>query len=87
MSEMIERIAKVLAKCDAEPEAWPQYTDDAIAAIEAMRTPTKAMAIRAVSECATIDLATDEDFQAVYIDVWESMIDAALNEKGPTPPK
>lgn len=70
MSEMIDRVAKVL-KNDGSPEASPQYTDEARAVIEAMREPTTEM---------TMSGANDMVSQANVRTIWHDMIDAALAE-------
>lgn len=70
MSEMVERVARAILKANAECIGL-KYTDltkaMARAAIEAMRTPTKA-------QTAAIAL----DINAA--EVWRAMIDAALSE-------
>jgi hypothetical protein len=46
MSEMIERVARAIAKVHCDPSLlWDDYIDEARAAIEAMRRPTGEMAI------------------------------------------
>jgi hypothetical protein len=86
MSEMVERVAKALNEISLEfqEETAELY---ARAAIEAMREPTPAMMKFGAEDCGTTDLASTEDFEFHYGEVWRSMIDAALNEKSPTPPK
>jgi hypothetical protein len=70
MSEMIERVAKVLATTDGNPDAWPQYSDEARMVIQAMRKPTDAMV------GAGAGALLDEN----SITVWQRMIDEALEE-------
>jgi glutathionylspermidine synthase len=67
MSEMIERVAKAMAKADAHNAAWKLYEREAVAAIEAMREPTEAMK----KLMAASDVKWLPDF-------WEAMIDEAL---------
>lgn len=86
MSDMVDRVAKALSIADgmhpdacsndeAEIPMWTLYVDDARAAIEAMREPTKAM-------LDELDLAnrgwgtTDHSRE-----IWQSVIDIALKEK------
>lgn len=40
MNRTIERVARALARCWNDEEQWPDYVDEARAAIEAMRPPT-----------------------------------------------
>jgi hypothetical protein len=82
MSEMVEQVARAIyarrkEHADAagtELEAWPEdgsipqaIEDEAIAAIEAMRSPTDAMVE-----------AADSDWGPGLRDNWRDMIDAAL---------
>jgi hypothetical protein len=78
MSEMVDRVAKVLSiAAGNHPEAcsndgeeipmWTLYVDDARAAIEAMREPTEDMTK------AAWDDGIDQPLQA-----WHAMINAAL---------
>ena len=67
MSEMVERVAKALAGLSDMDSEWQLFSDQARAAIEAMREPTKAMV-----EVGDIELPVSS-----YV-VWQDMIDAAL---------
>jgi len=78
MSEMVERVARAIAlaslddetRAVVDPETWPvanSYYDMAIAAIEAMRMPTKEME---GTYLVAGGLAAE--------DLWPAMIDAAL---------
>jgi hypothetical protein len=93
MSEMVERVARALArrglsvnqvfyggqrldaelKPHTEDTLWPYYKDQAIAAIEAMREPTKDM-IDAGDMAMTGELLIPGDSRGP----WSNMIDAAL---------
>jgi hypothetical protein len=94
MSEMVERVARVLARHYdllehgvASDATWQGWTDAARAAIEAMREPTDAM-LDAPGDllCAIGDQAEYEGkFMAGFDDIedaseaiWKQMIDAAL---------
>jgi hypothetical protein len=90
---MIERVARAIADSDRVHvniglPKWKDMTEfnrnnyrfAAKAAIEAMREPTAAMKSRAAKECSTTDLASEQDFQEQYGDVWDAMIDAALGK-------
>lgn len=76
MSEMVERVARVLCARNGEPESCLKfYRDDARAAIEAMREPTAAMV-----DASDIG---DEEFNVTNsavctIEFWRTMIDEAL---------
>lgn len=75
MSEMIERVARALAKQDAYPDlpnepAWPGWREVARAAIAAMREPTEAMRIKGRYANEMSDATA----------TWRAMIDAALLE-------
>ena len=79
MSEMVERIAKVIAgeACglqNAEEERmWRAFMPDAIKVLEAMRDPTVEMLTAAQEEWMCVRAAEERgDF------VWRAMIDAAL---------
>jgi hypothetical protein len=67
VSEMIERVAKAMAKADADNAFWKMYVREARAAIEAMRDPTDGM--------KKLMAASDVNWLP---DFWESMIDEAL---------
>ena len=78
-TDMIERVARAIAR----PEDWDElkphwhevFREQARAAIEAMREPTKRM----------VDAGRDEDtLTGAIASVWAVMIDAAL--KGQNPP-
>jgi hypothetical protein len=84
MSEMVERVARAIAKVDlvfclecgsADPglpalldRRWRDYAEAARAAIEAMREPNVRM------------IAAGQRYEGDVIDVWRAMIDAALRE-------
>jgi hypothetical protein len=86
MSEMIERVARSLCiSAGDDPEGhtgrrgllagspyWHVYRKDAIAAIEAMRSPTDQMVAVGAKE-------SGEDSDAVAIGAWQGMIDSALS--------
>lgn len=67
---MVERVARSISRKNTGSGInWPDFTVEARAAIEAMRTPTSAM----------IAEGNAHDDRAPY-DIYESMIDAALSE-------
>ena len=77
--EMIERVARAicLARGGLDPDAkqigskalvWEAFSDQARAAIEAMREPTDAM-----------KAAASEPKNSDWDEIWHPMIDAALN--------
>lgn len=73
MSEMIERVARALAKL-ADNDNWNEFVPDARAAIEAMREPTDAM-------MAAVDCAGEKaDWLSgrAWTAAWQAMIDEAL---------
>ena len=75
---MIERVARALARyLDGEDDGWEYYTNEARAAIKAMREPTEAMinGLRIAQECGDSTAALWAPL------VWRSMIDTALGEK------
>ncbi len=78
MSEMVERVAKVLASRNSDAK-WTWYLNDARAVIEAMREPTEAMC----KAQGTNNLGSPDNVSG-YLDcwsaddVWRAMIDAAL---------
>lgn len=81
MSEMIERVARGIFASQEWPEFHPAYEVSseifeiaARAAIEAMREPTQAMLQEGAS-------GSGEDSEATALGAWETMIDAALQEK------
>jgi len=92
MSEMIERVARAIAKADARPyeDAPNLFRGKARAAIEAMREPTNAQL-----EAAEDIVVGYDDFATgdgnIYLgipsypqkarDVWAALVDAALKEK------
>lgn len=49
-------------------------------ALRAIREPTENMSRLAASECSTIDLASDTDFENHYAEVWRTMIDAEFDQ-------
>lgn len=84
MSEMVERVARVLSIADGnhpeacsndgeETPAWTLYVDDARTAIEAMREPTKDM-----QNAGFTALDYHADCHCDHNDVWREMINAAL---------
>ncbi len=81
MTEMIERVAKVMWETSHVGQAWGNcspvqaaiYREDARAAIEAMREPTQEMKLAAY-KAWTIRVANDADIGKI----WQAMIDAAL---------
>ena len=91
MSEMIERVARVLATSEGEnpDNTWMFYEEKSRAAIEAMREPTKAQ-LEAAEEIVVgyDDFATGDG--NIYLgipgypqkarDVWAALIDAALKD-------
>lgn len=78
MSEMVERVAEALAKSD---KYTSDYTALARAAIEAMREPTEGMTNAAFN----IELWDQPINEHCAQDVWQTMIDAALQEPTPSP--
>jgi hypothetical protein len=75
MSEMIERVARVLhARDDYDGYTWHDYIPDARAAIAAMREPTDRM----VHVGTMANLRQDGFFMG---GIWKNMIDAALEGK------
>lgn len=88
--EMVERLARVLAKMhggdpDGGPNKarpiWMLYEVVAIAVIEAMREPTDAMLNRGGYHCITGAGAVSKGDLAQAKAVWKAMIDAALPTK------
>lgn len=77
MSEMIERVAKAMAKADADNTAWKLYVREARTAIEAMREPTDEMCQAYLDK----DFAEADTWgsYAGPIQRWRAMIDAALS--------
>ena len=90
MSEMIERVARVLALTENKRQIesggdleidWPDYVDDARSAIESMREPAPGMSIAGVK---AMSAAMPDGYVASAAifgqpkDVWQGMIDAAL---------
>jgi hypothetical protein len=79
MSEMIERVAKVLCAAEygdknatyADMPLWKNYEETARDIIRAMREPTDAM-----NEAASN--ADADGFRA--LDIWDHLIDAALKQ-------
>ena len=81
-ASMIETVARVLAtRIYGNDKLWQDCTDDARAAILAMREPTEAMedaGIEAVKAMAAgLDPVYPEDARCY----WYAMIDAALGEQ------
>lgn len=75
MNEMVERVAKAMAKADADNPAWKMYVREARAALEALREPTVEMLVAAQEEWMCVRAAEERgDF------IWRAMIDAALSE-------
>jgi len=82
MTTMVERVARVICGETINPDDtfadgtpyWRLYTNEARAAIKAMRMPTRVM-IEAGAK------GSGEDSEAVAIITWEAMIDAALAEE------
>jgi hypothetical protein len=96
MSEMIERVARAIAKSSYEDEQtpataseigeyvdafWPNFTDAARAAIEATREPTEAM--KQAGSAAAYRAGHMEEDDEFPIEFHRGMIDGALAE----PPK
>jgi hypothetical protein len=89
MSEMIERVARAIAKARHPGLTWPTKSDpeyiqtvhtylrDARAAIEAMLEPTQDMADAAIN--LDVYWAYSGEGFGMPEDVWSAMIDAALN--------
>lgn len=81
MSEMVERVARALAKKDEFPaEFWLEFIEPARAAIEAMREPTGPM--KEVGGQKAYDIANchpsagDDE----CVDIYRAMIAAALKD-------
>ena len=79
---MIERMAQAIANCNAQLwEVWPDnrplWLQQARAAIEAMREPTKAM----LDAAHAADGIFDAGSLALIQRHWELMIGAILSEK------
>ena len=86
MSEMIERVAKALAKADGDPSVlFDYYLEHARAAIEAMREPTEEMSKAGfvVNKFDNEIRCCDSPRRLARITMpadpaWKAMIDAAL---------
>ena len=72
MTNMIERVARAIAKSQGSNPRWNRegWLKDARAAIEAMREPTE--------EMSHAGWRTDSGISTV---VWQAMIDAALHNE------
>jgi hypothetical protein len=68
MPEMIERVARAIARELGEGGDAVEYYDIARAAIEAMREPTP-------------EMLPAEMYEKTYRHIWQKMISAALREK------
>jgi hypothetical protein len=81
-SEADDAIERELSKMvNARNLANPDILRATLSQIELVivpRKPTNEMRKFAREECASTDLASDEDFEEHFGDVFESMIDAAL---------
>jgi hypothetical protein len=77
MSEMVERIAKVIAAYNGEGYGAQNFLEDARAVLEEIREPTDAMAEAGGDAYAN---GNPEDAISRYglKDAWRRMIDAAL---------
>ncbi len=73
--KMVEKVARAICvSMEAEPTNWLIYQDEARAAIEAMRKPSKA-----------VEEAIDKSCNFTHGEgkrLWEAAIDAAVAEKG-----
>jgi hypothetical protein len=85
MAEMIERVARAICAASGSPDPdeiwnghplWEEFSDDARAAIEAMREPTEPMMQAAESEAEAYFGNGQERLEPEQ--VWRVMIDAAL---------
>lgn len=63
--------------CEPREFQWHAFQPEAVAAIEAMREPTEAMA-KAGAEYTKDDFGADQDFADCAKLCWLDMIDAAL---------
>lgn len=79
MNEMIERVAKAIYDADGEP----MYRQQAIAAIKAMREPTKHMRQwgGAAGQWSGVFAGIPDDEADAALRVWETMIDIALGKE------
>lgn len=83
MSEMIERVARALARSNGDGAYWHAYLRQALAAIEAMHEPTEAM-FMAGSNAEPYDRAGTSRMHGRRIgdlparDCWRLMIERAL---------
>jgi hypothetical protein len=59
---------------------WPNYADDARAAIEAMRTPTPEMVKQGARSMAVMSPTNEAEYEAIS-EVWQDMITAALDTR------
>ena len=82
---MLERVARAIAKRQSPKQEWGELTEwergectkDARAAIEAMREPTPTMIE------ARIDRAAGKiRIHPLDLEIWQDMVDAALEEPG-----
>jgi hypothetical protein len=75
MSEMVERVARAIAKADGQEREWKQYIPDARAAIEAMRDGNE---IPERVWIAGIRARDAEQDQGSVMHIWEAMIAESL---------
>lgn len=73
---MIERIARVLASSMGDGLPWTDWTGEAVAILQAMRTPTPGM-VEAGFMARDRAMNLGENTAAT----WIAMIDTALNER------
>jgi hypothetical protein len=83
MSNIVERVAKALAKSTDQSEYWTNYVVQARAAIAAMREPTDAMKDAATDLEDFLD-KSQADNGALWPFIWQAMIDACLQEANDT---
>lgn len=74
---MIEKVARAICvSMESEPTNWLIYQDEAKAAIEAMREPSKVVE-EAIDKCCSFKPGAGDGKRA-----WEAAIDAAMEERG-----
>lgn len=81
---MIERVAKAMAKKCNRSHDWPFWIEEARAAIEELREPTKSM-VRAAAKSMSADCRPIEGYVSNKVKHrirYQAMIDAALSEGG-----
>ena len=80
MSEMVERVARILfrqargVKCAPLDAAWRDYEADAREVVEAMREPTEAMINKPKIDCWEQSYVYENQIN----EIWQAMIDEAL---------